>query len=302
MQKKNVILMMLMAVAAADCGGEQQSPVSAARAQGLGTTTRIEQNAPAVTYAGTWFTNTSQGHSGGSAVLGTEPGATATVTFTGTGVHWIGYRDQWSGIASVFLDGDFLQTVDTYAPGGEYQALTWSLEGLPLAQHTLTIMALGLNGPNSAQGWVWIDAFDIVNGTPGPAPGNPWPMATRTEDGDPSIALSGTWFRDPSGMFSGGSAILSEEAGATATFSFIGSRVRWVGYRDQYSGIGHVLLDGNLVAVYDTFADPAQAQTVVFQTGALTLGTHTLAIEAMHQHFKSATEKWVWIDAFDVVH
>jgi hypothetical protein len=262
---------------------------------------RIEEFDPSIAYSGVWSSNMNPGHSGGSAMLSTDPGATATVPFTGTGIHWIGYQDQWSGIASIFLDGSFLQTVDTYAAAGQFQAVLYSIEGLPLGPHQLTIMVLGVHGAASSEAWIWVDAFDVVNAAAGTDGGDPWAASTRYEETDPTTTLTGTWYAVNSTAFSGGSAILSEERGARATFSFAGSRVRWIGYRDEWCGIADIYLDGSLVAVYDTYASPAQAQAVVFQTGNIGSGPHTLAVEAEHAHVLSAREKWVWVDAFDVV-
>src|SRR5262249_35834086 len=69
------------------------------------TTTRTEQNAAAVSYSGTWYPNNLPGQSGGSAVLAMDSGSRATFAFTGTAVRWIGYRDEWSGISNVYVDG-----------------------------------------------------------------------------------------------------------------------------------------------------------------------------------------------------
>jgi len=44
-----------------------------------------------------------------------DGGARATATFSGSEVRWIGYRDEWSGIANVYLDGQLKGTVDTFA-------------------------------------------------------------------------------------------------------------------------------------------------------------------------------------------
>jgi len=44
-----------------------------------------------------------------------DSGSRASLTFTGTGVSWILYRDEWSGIANVYLDGVLKSAVDTYA-------------------------------------------------------------------------------------------------------------------------------------------------------------------------------------------
>ena len=61
-------------------------------------------------------------------------------------------------------------------------------------------------------------------------------------------SLNGTFqsttYRDPTGslgiFFSGGDAVLSMDAGARATFTFTGSEIRWIGTRDEWSGIARV--------------------------------------------------------------
>src|SRR6266571_8504162 len=54
--------------------------------------------------------------SGGQAAYSGAAGATATFTFSGTGVSWIGMKCEQCGIARVHLDGAVVATVDTYAP------------------------------------------------------------------------------------------------------------------------------------------------------------------------------------------
>src|SRR6266850_8554722 len=70
-----------------------------------GGTTRIEETDPSITYSGTWFTNGGENNSGGGAALTNSTGARAVVTFTGTGISWIGVGDRWNGLATVTLDG-----------------------------------------------------------------------------------------------------------------------------------------------------------------------------------------------------
>src|SRR5436853_2410228 len=66
---------------------------------------RIEDTEAVWTYIGTWEKNTSAPHSGGSAMVTSQAGARATITFQGTGVRWIAYRDTFCGIARVSVDG-----------------------------------------------------------------------------------------------------------------------------------------------------------------------------------------------------
>jgi hypothetical protein len=126
-----------------------------------GTVVRYEQNNSAVQLTGTWYPNSGAFASGGSAILAMDQGSQARFTFTGTGVQWIGYRDAWSGIAQVYVDGALQGTIDTYSAAQQAQAVVYSLSGLSKASHNLTIVAAGTHNANSGGAWVWVDAFDV---------------------------------------------------------------------------------------------------------------------------------------------
>ena len=125
------------------------------------TAVRYEQNNPAVQLTGNWLPNSGAFNSGGSAILAMDQGSQARFTFTGTGVQWIGYRDAWSGIAQVYLDGALQGTIDTYSAGQQAQAVVYSLSGLSKASHNLTLVVAGTHNANSGGAWVWVDAFDV---------------------------------------------------------------------------------------------------------------------------------------------
>jgi hypothetical protein len=126
------------------------------------TTIRIEQNNAAVRYTGSWATNSLSIHSKSGAVLAMDAGSKATLTFTGTSVKWVGYRDEWSGIASVSIDGGAPVNVDTYSSPANSQAVTYSINRLAAGTHTLTITVTGRKNASSRGYWVWIDAFDVT--------------------------------------------------------------------------------------------------------------------------------------------
>src|SRR6185503_4198011 len=66
--------------------------------------TRIEQNDSHIIYSGNWYSNDSANHSGGTAALTNAKGARVTLTFTGSGIRWIGVRDGYAGLGTVMLD------------------------------------------------------------------------------------------------------------------------------------------------------------------------------------------------------
>jgi hypothetical protein len=123
----------------------------------------FEQDDPSVAYSGTWFPNRGGFNSGGSAELAMDAGSEAKFTFTGTSVKWIGYRDAWSGIAKVYIDGVLKTTLNTYSPNDQAQATEYYVGNLTNAQHTLTIVATGQHDEHSAGSWIWVDAFDITH-------------------------------------------------------------------------------------------------------------------------------------------
>jgi hypothetical protein len=95
------------------------------------------------------------------------------------------------------------------------------------------------------------------------------------------------------------SAALAIDAGSRATFTFTGTAVKWIGYRDASSGIANVYIDGTLKAQIDTYSATDQAQAVDYSITGLNSGTHTVTIEVAGTKNPSAQSAWVWVDAFD---
>jgi len=135
------------------------TPVQGGVTAGTG---RVEQNNPAMAYTGRWFANNSTVLTGGSAALATDAGSRASLTFTGSGVSWITYQDQWSGVANVYIDGVLKTTVDDYAAPARAGVSAYSINGLGPGTHTITIEATGTRNWSAQGSWVWIDAFDVT--------------------------------------------------------------------------------------------------------------------------------------------
>jgi hypothetical protein len=258
--------------------------------------TRVEQNDPSITYSGNWYTNSSSAHSGGLAALTNARGARATITFTGTGITWLGVMDGWAGLANVYLDGR-MTVVDTFGSGG-YQQPLYIARGLTSGTHTLSIEVTHERDANTQGSWVWIDAFNIENGST--VPGGVRAGTGRVEENHPALVFAGRWFSSDSAAHSGGRAALAMDAGSRVSISFEGTGISWVGYRDEWSGIGRVFVDGEIKTTIDAYLAPARPRTVLYTIGALPPGTHTLTIEATGTRNESSKGSWIWLDAFDV--
>jgi len=269
--------------------------VSTGLAQGV---TRVEQDDPSITYSGNWYSNDSPLSSHGVAALTNAPGARATMTFTGTGITWVGVMDGWSGLATVHLDGA-MTVVNTYSNPAAYQTRVYSARGLSSGTHTLTIEVTHERAAGTAGSWVWIDAFDIENGAG--IPGGVTAGTGRVEENHPALQFTGRWYPGANPALSGGTALLAMEAGSRATINFNGTGVSWMAYRDEWSGIARVYVDGELKTTIDTYLSSSQTRAVLYSIGGLGSGSHALTIEATGTRNQSSKGAWIWVDAFDVV-
>lgn len=240
--------------------------LSGAPAFAQGSTTRVEQDDPSVTFSGNWYSNDSAGHSRGVAALTNTGGARVTLTFTGTGITWVGVKDGWSGLATVHLDGA-MTVVNSYADPAAYQTAVYRARSLAPGTHTLTIEVTHERGQKTEGSWVWIDAFDIENGAGVP----------------------------------GGSAVLAMDAGSRATINFNGTGINWMAYRDEWSGMARIYLDGELKTTIDNYKAPSQTRAVPYGINGLPPGKHALTIEVTGTRNQSSRGSLVWLDSFEVV-
>jgi hypothetical protein len=251
----------------------------------------LQDTDPAMTYTAGWApeTDSRMTWSGATAVVSATAGAQATLAFNGTSISWNGLSSPETGIARVFLDGAFAGEVDTYSRTYKMQGTVFTSPPLADGNHTLTIQVAGLKNAASTSAQIVVDSFDVV--TPG----------TRFEETDASVAYTGSWVRgNLNRAWSSGSASESLSPGAQATFTFTGTAVRWIGLRQNTTGIARVFIDGVFVTEVDTYAPTSGPQDTLFTSPALAMGSHTLTIEVTGRKNAASLNTWVVVDAFDV--
>lgn len=261
--------------------------------------TRTEQDNPSIVYTGTWYPNYETPNSAQSAILTNAIGATATLSFTGTGITWIGPLDPYSGIAVVYLDG-VQSTVNTYGPTTLYQQPLFSVHGLAAGTHTLSIEVPHVRDEDTMGSWIWIDAFDIENGA-GIVGGVSAP-AGKIRQNNAAVTYSGNWYLNTNPAMFDGSAALAMDANSSATVTFNGTGITWIGYQDQWSGIAKVYVDGALQSPsVDTYAASEKAQSPVYSIVGLSEGAHSLRIVVTGTRDAASAGNWIWVNAFTII-
>jgi len=163
------------------------------------TITRVEQNDPAVTYRGTWDTNTSAANSGALAALSLEQAALASITFNGTGITWIGVKDPGAGSpGSIWMEhhhGGLLHQRPHALPAAICSAQkigSWTTYSSDRSAGAIR---------STRQGFVGlVDAFDIENGTA--VTGGTSAAAGRILPGFSAISAGDGWVVSDSLMYS----------------------------------------------------------------------------------------------------
>jgi hypothetical protein len=267
--------------------------------------TRVEAAPPGILYSGAWAPDTLGVPSGGQALVSEKPGATASFTFTGTGISWIGDAAFNRGVARVFLDGN-VSIVDTYSDIRHDQQALFVAKGLTPGLHTITIEVTQMKNVNAEGSGISVDAFDIENG--GPASGNVIANPGYIEQNSPAVTYSGSWYVNHSDRASSGSSMLAVDPGSKATVVFNGTGIIWIGYMDPWSGWVRVYVDGVLKTTLDTYYMPWGNgatdeiwQRQVWGITDLQDGQHTLTLEVLGQKASKSGGAWIWIDAFRVL-
>jgi uncharacterized protein (TIGR03437 family) len=271
---------------------------------GAQTLTRFEQDDSRIIYTPTnvsnaWYPNSNPLESGGTATLANLKGSQVNVYFNGTGINWIGESDGYSGLCYVTIDG-LPAMVDTSNPQSitYYQQEQFSVSNLAAGLHHLTIEVIHQRDATTQGSWIWIDAFDVQNGTllAGPQISG----AGTFDQGTVPATYFGHWFQNTGSLYTNGSVNGAVDPGSEVQFQFNGTGVSWLGFRDPYSGVAQVYIDGNLQATVDTYSATQLTNTTTWSTSGLTPGTHTLTIEALGTHNAPSTDSWVWVDGFTV--
>jgi len=105
------------------------------------------------------------------------------------------------------------------------------------------------------------------------------------------------------GTFNGGGIVYSVSLGDTATFTFTGTKVMWMGVKCNICGIATVSIDGGAPVMVDTAgpgADGSLTPEAVFTSPLLAAGSHTMVITVTGTHSSGSTDNAIAVDGFYV--
>lgn len=107
---------------------------------------RYSERSATIDYAGSWRSARHSGYAGKAVRYATAPGATASITFTGSRIAWQGPVGPTRGKARILIDGKAVKTVNlqrsSFDPSTTIYSVTWTTAG----RHTFAIEVLETPG------------------------------------------------------------------------------------------------------------------------------------------------------------
>ena len=118
-----------------------------------------------------------------------------------------------------------------------------------------------------------------------------------TQQSSTALTWTGAWASTSDADNSGGSARISEQAGASVSYTFSGRAVAWVSTLRPDAGTVQVWVDGVLRATVDTAADATVHRQVVYSKSWSSYGSHTIKLVVVGPPGPALAT----VDAFEVV-
>ena len=114
------------------------------------------------------------------------------------------------------------------------------------------------------------------------------------------LVYAGSWQTASSASASGGSFAYSKSSGASLTIRFIGTHLYWIAKESPEYGKAKVVVDGVSAGTVDLYSASAVWQHMVWATGNLSRGAHTVKIEWTGQKRAAAKGTYIDVDAIKV--
>lgn len=122
--------------------------------------TRLQENVAGIAYSGTWKRVSLSGASGRKVQKAGTAGHTATLSFIGSSVGFVSTRAAARGIAEIWLDGVFQESVDLYLASTSKKWVIWAPAApLVAGPHTLEVRVTGIRNASSTKNRIDVDAF-----------------------------------------------------------------------------------------------------------------------------------------------
>ena len=202
---------------------------------------------------------------------------------------WIAKKSPAYGKAKVTVDGGAAKIVDLYSTSTSWKQKVWDSGALKAGPHTVVIAWTGQKTDGSTGTNINIDAI-VVAGV----------VAGLVQQDNAKLVYVGTWKKTTASAASNGSFVFSDSTNASVTLVFSGTNVVWLARTGPTYGKAKVTVDGGEAKTIDLYSAGTKSQQKVWDSGALSLGTHTVKIVRLGTKNTASNGTSINVDAFNV--
>jgi len=268
----------------------------------------IEENNASIAYTGAWGYHSNALNSNGVGFWTTSANSSMSYTFTGTGVRVLGMKYFNRGLADIYIDNKFVETIDSYAPSMQAKVVLFERTNLTYGPHTIKIVAKGEKSLASTGTFVYIDALQITSGGQLPdMPNTSTPSdlvipagAGLIEESAAAVKYVGAWSTHTDARNTAGAAKFRETANGSAELLFTGTSIQLVGFKAPNRGLADIYIDDQLVQTVDQYATTQQPKSIFFEKTGLSSGTHKIRVVVKGAKSAAATSTIIHLDGFIV--
>ena len=216
-----------------------------------------------------WTSYASTNSTDGHVKYASAAGASATLTFAGRIVTWLGWKKESAGKAEIYIDNVLKATVDNYSAVPLIGVPVWTSAELEAGTHTMEVRALGTKNAAATDDRVFVDGFIVSD-------------AGTYENTSDRLTYTGSWTRLASSGSSGGGIDYSTSSTATVSLDFTGPDVSWYTWKSTSGGDQKIYIDDVLKLTFDNKLASGSTQTRVlaFTARDLSAGAHNITVKS----------------------
>lgn len=213
--------------------------------------------------------------------------------FKGTGFRIIGYGDTDKGYFKVTIDNSIVHYVDNYRSGARFKEVLYENSSLSSGEHQVKIEVLSNKSDYAIGNFATIDGFEIINSTIT----NKNAIVPITS---PAIVRGGIWGLWNSTNHLSGSNLYSNTKNNTLTYTFYGTGIDVIGYKNRDKGKVNIKIDNKDYGSVDTYSNSETYKSSLFSVNNLSFGNHTIVLTVTDTKNPSSLNNYINIDSFKV--
>lgn len=242
-----------------------------------------------ISYHGDWATGSNPSAYLGDYCSTNTRDSYYTINFTGKSLKTYGQKDSWCGLADIFIDDEYMYTIDTYSPTVEYDQLLFDTGELEYGNHTVKVVVLGRRNPYAEDCYINADKFEIEGG-----------VTIYNNDDSSFIQYSRSWSYGVNENSYNGDYTSTNVRNSYYTINFTGTRLRAYAQKDSWCGMADIYVDNEYQQTIDTYSPTVEPNQLLYDTGELEYGNHTVRLVVLRQKNPAADEYYINSDWFEV--